>query len=117
MNTLKTGVTTDKDGSKVWFLDDMLSKTVTKRKKILHVNKNGLTTDKDGNKFWFLDGKQHREDGPASEYISGDKFWYLNGELHRVDGPAQEWEDGSTRWYLNGIRMSQEEHTEKVKNL
>ena len=43
------------------------------------MNKDGLTIDEYDNKYWFLNGKQHRTDGPATEYSDGTKYWYING--------------------------------------
>ena len=63
-----------------------------------------VTVCDNGNKYWYLNGKEHREDGPAVEYISGDKHWYLNGERHREDGPAVECANGTKEWYVDGER-------------
>jgi len=69
-----------------------------------------------GSKFWRLNGKQHREDGPASEWDNGSKEWFLNGELHREDGPATEWASGNKEWFLNGKRFTEAEFNARNSN-
>ena len=64
--------------------------------------KNGLIVDYIGNKRWFKDGLNHREDGPAIEWVDGGKSWYLNDLYHRIDGPAIEWSNGYKEWYIHG---------------
>ncbi len=64
----------------------------------------------DGTKSWWLNGKRHREDGPAIEYSNGNKEWWLNDKRHREDGPAVEYSNGTKEWWLNDIRVSEEEH-------
>ena len=74
---MKNGLTTDKYGTKWWYLDG-------KQHRI-----DGPAVEwADGAKLWFLHGKQHRVDGPAEEWASGTKRWYLHDKL--VDCQTQE---------------------------
>ena len=48
---------------------------------------------------------QHWKDIPENftgvvEYPSGNTYWLKNGEQHREDGPAVEYVDGYKEWYL-----------------
>jgi len=95
---MKNGLIIDKDGSKFWYLND-----------VLHREDGPAEEWADGDKYWYLNGLRHREDGPACEWADGDKYWYLNGLRHRVDGPAEEWADGTKYWWLNGVELFQPE--------
>ena len=64
--------------------------------------------------FYYVNGKEHREDGPAQEYINGDKFWLINGEFHRLDGPSIECIDGRKYYYVEGVEYSTKEEFDKV---
>ena len=68
----------------------------------------------DGTKVWYIDGKMHREDGPAVIYPSGKKYWRKNGKLHREDGPAVIKPDGTIEWYLKGQYLNFENWIKKV---
>ena len=42
--------------------------------------------------------------------------WRQNGKYHRLDGPAIEWADGTKAWYINNFKMTEAEHSERIKN-
>jgi len=74
---MRQGLMSDEDGSKWWFLNNLLHR------------KDGPAVEcAGGNKEWWINGMLHREDGPAIEYTNGEKFWYLNGE--RINCSTQE---------------------------
>jgi len=73
----------------------------------------GCYIDENDNKYWYKNRKQHREGGPAVEYINGYKEWWLNNKLHREDGPAVEYINGYKEWWLNGIEYTEEEFNKK----
>jgi hypothetical protein len=79
------------DGTKAWFLND-----------VLHREDGPAIEYINGTKKWWFNGKLHREDGPAIEWGDGDKEWWVNGKQHREDGPAIEDTDGDKKWYFNG---------------
>lgn len=58
-----------------------------------------------GTKYWKNISKMnHREDGPAVEFVNGTRWWFNNGKKHRVDGPAVEYIDGSEEWWVDDVR-------------
>ena len=63
----KYEVEVDSNGTKYWYLNDML-----------HREDGAAIEHANGDKFFYLNNKLHREDGPAIERANGDKFWYLN---------------------------------------
>lgn len=67
-----------------------------------------------GSKLWYKEGQFHREDGPALESAIGDKLWYINGQLHREDGPAAELADGDKSWWINGEELTEEEFNQRM---
>ena len=91
----------DKDGTKLWHLNDLLHRI------------DGPAVERpNGDKYWYLNNKIHRTDGPAIEASNGNKYWYLNGKLHRADGPTIEYSNGDKSWYLNSTSYSFEEWLE-----
>jgi len=65
---MNDGLNIDKDGNKLWYLNNKLHRT------------DGPAIEySDGTKYWYLNDKQHRPDGPAIEHLNGNKYWYLNG--------------------------------------
>ena len=68
--------------------------------------KNGLIIDKQGVKRWYKNDLLHREDGPATIWITGTKLWCQNDHLHRLDGPAIEYSSGDKFWYYQGKRIN-----------
>ena len=101
----KLTVTTDKHGSKFWWLNNKLHRETGPA--VEHAN---------GHKSWYINGELHREDGPALEWPDGTKSWYINGRLHREDGPAIEDPRRSKIWYLNGVNLTEEEFNIKMNN-
>ena len=75
--------------------------------------RNGIYEVENKGTFYYVNGKEHREDGPAQEYINGDKFWYINGKHHRLDGPAFEYNDGR-KYYCIEWKYYTKEEFEKV---
>jgi hypothetical protein len=53
-----------------------------KRWKEIPENFTGVVEFPRRTKWWFKEGKEHREDGPAREYIDGDKEWWLEGKFY-----------------------------------
>jgi len=100
---MKNGVIIDSEGSKRWFLNDLL-----------HREDGPAIEWASSTKEWWLNGLRQRVDGPAIEWLNGDNFWYSNGELHREDGPACECVNGDNFWYLNGVMLSQPEMFEAM---
>jgi hypothetical protein len=47
----------------------------------------------------------------------GAKQWYKNGKRHRTDGPAINYASGDKDWYLNGLRLTEQEHRLKVRQM
>ena len=68
-----------------------------------------------GDKHWLQNGQLHRLDGPAVEWADGTKEWYQNGQCHRLDGPAIEYASGDKSWYIEGVKLTQAEHSERIK--
>lgn len=71
-------------------------------------------------KRYYLNDKQHRLDGPATEWYDGAKQWHTNNKLHRVDGHAFNWCLAANYHWLNHIAVSLQEreqtlHIETVK--
>jgi endo-1,4-beta-mannosidase len=64
-----------------------------------------LAEHSNGDKFWYLNNQNHRDDGPAIEFISGNKMWYINHKIHRIDGPAVECLSGYKEWWINGQQI------------
>ncbi len=96
-------VIVDEDGTKKWFLDD-----------ILHREDGPAIEYSNGGKEWYLNGKRHREDGPAIEWANGYKCWYLNGKRHREGGPAVELAGGIKVWFIHGVQYTEEEFNKKM---
>tara|TARA_B110000503_G_C7001013_1_gene351534 strand:+ start:341 stop:601 length:261 start_codon:yes stop_codon:yes gene_type:complete len=67
---MKSNPTILKDGTKYWYLNDLL-----------HREDGPAFEGAGGIKAWYINGKFHREDGPAIEYAHGDKRWYYQGKL------------------------------------
>ena len=79
-----------------------------------------VTVDDKGNTRWYKDAKctiLHRENGPAVEWAGGTKSWYQNGQRHRIDGPAIEQSDGIKEWWINGKKLTEDEFSQRVKNV
>ena len=87
---MKNGMTTDSDGTRRWYLNDLL-----------HRADGPAAEYPSGTREWCLNDKLHREDGPAIERADGLCEWYHHGKLHRTDGPAVEYANGTHAWWLN----------------
>jgi hypothetical protein len=83
----------DMDGSKGWYLND-----------VLHREDGPAVEWPNGTKKWYIDGLPHRADGPAVVHPNGTVEWWLNGKMHREDGPALERANGDKGWAWDGMR-------------
>ena len=70
----------------------------------------------DRTEWYNLEGKDHRENGPALEWVNGSKSWWINGKRHRTDGPAVECADGYEEWWINGTQYSEQSFNEYINN-
>ena len=64
-----------------------------------HPTFTGCLINKDNNIYWFKNGKNHREDGPAMEYVNGSKWWWLNNEEYS----EQEWLIAARKFKLEKV--------------
>ena len=63
----------------------------------------------DGTKEWWVGGKRHREGAPATVTAEGREVWWVNGKRHRVDGPAVINKDDTVEWWLNGVEVNEQD--------
>ncbi len=95
---MKNGLIEFMDGTKKWFLKDML-----------HREDGPAVEQADGTKMWYQNGVRHRLDGPAVEWANGTKVWWVYGKQHRDDGPYMIREDGLKKWSINGEKLNKAE--------
>jgi len=74
---MRNGLRIYSDGSKRWFLNDLL-----------HRLDGPAIEYPNGYKRWYIEGQLHREDGPAIDGADGIKFWFIKNK--RVQCTSQE---------------------------
>ena len=96
------------DGTKEWFLNDLL-----------HREDGPAVEYLDGTKEWRINGKRHREEGPAYVCPDGTKEWCLNGEPVHPETLVDLWLEREVFcWYdeANGtLNFGEKDETRKAQ--
>lgn len=98
-----TGLLTDADGNRRWFINGAYGRE----------GDLPCVELADGTRAWYIENPKrggfgqfpsvpHREGGPALIRPNGDEFYYHLGELHCSDGPALRRADGEQKWFEHG---------------